>query len=80
MNAPADPLDRHRATVRSEFARVTPWRLGAEVGRRGQDLPSPYAPGSRADSAYRAGLRFGRIPTTMRAGSVVLPRSVELAR
>lgn len=73
MSAPADPFDQHRAAIRAEFARVTPWRLGAEVGRRGEDHPSPYPSGSRADKAYRRGLGYGRIPTTLRRGSFVLP-------
>ena len=68
-----DVFESHRDAVRAMDGRVTPWRLGAEVGRRGEDLPSPYPSGSRAESSYHRGVRYGRIPTTMRRGSVVLP-------
>ena len=59
----ADPFESHRAKARVLYRRATPFRLGIVVGRAGEDLPSPYAPGSRADESYRAGIRYGRIPT-----------------
>lgn len=54
------PLDRHRVAIRDAGHSATPYRLGKSVGRAGENLPSPYAPGSSGDMNYRDGLRQGR--------------------
>jgi len=60
-----DALARFRAQARgmSTSARglVTPFNLGYCVGRAGEDISSPYTPGSVADQNYRAGMDAGGV-------------------
>lgn len=46
--------------VRAEGRYCSPYRLGLAVGAAGDNLPSPYAPGSRADHNYLDGVAYGR--------------------
>lgn len=52
-----DILEECRVSVRASGFKLTPYRLGLEVGRRGFDLPCPY--GGRGREAYREGVNFG---------------------
>jgi len=58
--APGPEFDPHREAIRARWHRVTPFRLGYEVGARGEDLPNPYAPGSLGAGCYHQGLKAGR--------------------
>jgi hypothetical protein len=52
--------EKYVAQVRSGGRTCTPYRLGLAVGAAGDNLPSPYAPGSRGDHNYLDGLEYGR--------------------
>lgn len=61
QNVPGPMFDSHRITIRKKGFRVTPYRIGLEVGRRGEDLPNPYLPGSSGANCYREGVKWGRM-------------------
>jgi hypothetical protein len=51
--------EKYAAQVRATGNRCTAHRLGLAVGRAGDNLPSPYPPGSLGDRSYRYGLEHG---------------------
>lgn len=53
-------FDSHRDAIRARGHSVNPYRIGLEVGRRNEDLPCPYAPGSRGARLYADGVKYGR--------------------
>lgn len=52
--------EKYVTQVRAEWRYCSPYRLGLAVGAAGDNLPSPYAPGSRGDSNYLNGVKYGR--------------------
>lgn len=52
--------------VRNKWGRVTPLRLGLQVGKAGLDLPPPYAPGGMAERRYKEGVEWGRARASKR--------------
>lgn len=52
--------EKYAAQVRAEHRTYTPYRLGLAVGRAGDNLPSPYPPGSKGDHCYLDGVEYGR--------------------
>lgn len=53
------PHEVYAARARARHHRLMPFRLGLEVGRAGDFLPSPYAPRSRGERLYYEGVRAG---------------------
>lgn len=60
-NSPTPDFEPHRAAIRARGHRVNPYRLGVEVGRRGDDLPSPYPSGTRGARMYADGVKWARV-------------------
>jgi hypothetical protein len=58
--SPGPEFDSHREAIRARGHSVNPYRIGCEVGMRGEDLPNPYGPRSRGAYLYEDGLQFGR--------------------
>ena len=52
--------EKYVIQVREQFRHCSPYRLGRAVGLAGDDLPSPYTPGSRGDHSYLDGVEYGR--------------------
>jgi len=46
--------------IRKNGTRLTPYRLGLEVGRRGLALESPYDAGSAAERLFQDGVNHAR--------------------
>lgn len=72
QNVPGPMFDPHRAAIRERGHRVTPYRIGLEVGRRGENLANPYLPGSVAASNYREGLKWTRMMQKARENGPVV--------
>jgi hypothetical protein len=53
--------EKYVLQVRAEGRTATPYRLGVAVGAAGDNLPSPYKPGSRGEYSYLDGLEYGRL-------------------
>lgn len=51
--------EKYIERVRQRFGRYTPFRLGMEVGRAGDTLPSPYHEKTQANKLYMDGLEAG---------------------
>jgi hypothetical protein len=51
--------EKYAAEVRKRHS-CTPYRLGLAVALAGDNLPSPYTPGSRGDHNYLNGMEHGR--------------------
>jgi hypothetical protein len=52
--------EKYVAQVRAEGRHCSPFRLGMALGSAGDNLRSPYTPGSRAEHSYLDGLEYGR--------------------
>lgn len=52
---------KYRDQMHERHGYCGPYRLGVAVGEAGDDLPSPYEPGSKADNTYINGLEYGRL-------------------
>lgn len=52
--------EKYAAIARAKGQTCTPYRLGIAVGEAGDNLPSPYVPGTRGDSGYLAGVEHGQ--------------------
>lgn len=59
MDQKRPEFNRHVLTIRSKWGRVTPFRLGMEVGRSGEFLPSPYEPWAKGTTLYMQGIEAG---------------------
>ncbi len=59
QHTPGPEFDPHRAAIRAKGHSVNPYRIGMEVGERGEDRPNPYAYGSRGASLFREGVKVG---------------------
>lgn len=64
---PPTAHERYAEQVRAEGRTCSPYRLGLAVGAGGDNLPSPYQPGTRGDHNYFEGLEHGRIERKINA-------------
>jgi hypothetical protein len=81
-----DPYEKHRATMRARHGYVSPFRLGIAVGEAGENLPPPYARGSRGFKNFQDGVVAGRqnrerlmasIPSDWLRPGAVVPVTIE---
>lgn len=72
-----DGLDDFRDSVRRAGFSLTPYRLGRAVGESGQNLPSPYRPGTVGDRCFHEGVKWGRQYRTQDAAFWGPPRPGE---
>lgn len=59
MSAPVDVLEDLRNEIRNKGLRLTAFRLGTLVGRRGMEVVCPYTT-DRSMHLYREGVEFGQ--------------------
>jgi hypothetical protein len=52
--------EKYVEQVRADGYSASPYRLGQRVGLAGDNLPSPYKPGSRGEYLYLEGMEYGR--------------------
>lgn len=56
-----DPvLGPHASEVRRKYGRLTPMRLGMEVGKAGIEVGNPYEPKTKAHRLFYEGVVAGR--------------------
>lgn len=68
-----DPLFAdHAEAVRKAYGRLTPFRLGLEVGRHGRWLACPYEPRTKSARLYEEGFEagLGAIPPESAGGPI----------
>jgi hypothetical protein len=64
--------EKYAAQVRAEGRYCSPYRLGLAVAAAGDNLPSPYAPGSRGEYLYLTGIEYGRTERRINAKAQAL--------
>ena len=52
--------EQYITKVKTRYGRMTAFRLGMEVARAGDDLPSPYHEKTQANKLYNDGIQAGR--------------------
>lgn len=70
MKSPAH--EKYVAQVHAEGRTATPLRIGMAVAAAGDNLPSPYPPGSRGDYNYLEGIEYGRTERKINAKAEAL--------
>jgi hypothetical protein len=52
-------IAKHRAALRMKGEYASPYRIGILCGKAGDNVSSPYVPGSRGDRLFSEGYGYG---------------------